>query len=36
MRTELQVALEDVAAGLPDDLRPSFATVPMVRRARAT
>jgi tetratricopeptide (TPR) repeat protein len=36
MRAELQVALEQVAAGLPADLRPSFATVPMVRRARAT
>jgi len=36
MRAELRAALEPVAAGLPDDLRPSFATVPMVRRARAT
>jgi hypothetical protein len=36
MRAELRAALEAVAAGLPDDLRPSFATIPMMRRARAT
>ena len=29
-------ALEGVAAGLPDELRLSFATVRMIRRARAT
>jgi tetratricopeptide (TPR) repeat protein len=36
MRAEARAALEDVAAGLPDELRAPFAMVPMMRRACAT
>jgi len=36
MRAELRATFEQVAAGLPDELRPSFAMVPMMRRAQAT